>query len=100
MPSPEDSAPGARSGRAAACARVDCFSVAATAGPGTLPRILEAFAQRGLVPARLHAVGDERGELAVDLQVGGLDAETAERVAARLRALVDVRAVLTYAKRA
>ena len=100
MPSPEDSAPSARSGRAADRARVDCFSVVAMAAPGTLPRILETFAQRGLVPARLHAAGDERGEVAVDLQVAGLDADAAALVAAKLRALVDVRAVLTYQKRA
>ena len=29
-----------------------CFSVIATAVPGTMPRVLEIFAKRGLVPAR------------------------------------------------
>lgn len=97
MSSP-DSAPGARSPGAASARRVDCFSVAAAAEAGALPRILEMFAQRGLVPARVHAVRDERGELVVDLQATGLDAAGAELVAAKLRALIDVRAVLTYTK--
>jgi acetolactate synthase small subunit len=87
---------GARSPGAAA-RRMDCFSVAAAAEAGALPRILEAFAQRGLVPARVHAVHDA-GELVVDLQASGLDAAGAELVAAKLRALIDVRAVLTYSK--
>jgi len=88
----------ARSAGAVAARRVDCFSVAAAAEAGALPRILETLAQRGLVPARLYAVRDERGELVVDLQATGLDPAGAELIAAKLRTLVDVRAVLTYAR--
>ena len=32
-----------------------CFSVVARAEPGVLPRVIELFAKRGLVPTRCHA---------------------------------------------
>jgi hypothetical protein len=45
-----------------------CFSVSAAAEPGTLSRLVEPFAKRGLVPSSLHArvIGDS---LRVDFQV-------------------------------
>jgi hypothetical protein len=53
-----------------------------------------------MVPSYLHGVvGGRRGdELAVDLQVAGLDGAARDLVAAQLRALVPVRAVLTSVK--
>jgi acetolactate synthase small subunit len=73
-----------------------CFSVRAAADPGALPRILELFAKRGLVPtsvqARLIGAGDI---MAVDLQVDGLEPSMVEIIAESLRQLVLVERVLT-----
>jgi acetolactate synthase regulatory subunit len=72
----------------------------AEAHPGTIGRLVEVVAKRGMVPSYLHGVvGGRRGdELAVDLQVAGLDGAARDLVAAQLRALVPVRAVLTSVK--
>jgi len=74
-----------------------CFSVQAAADPGLLPRMLELFAKRNLLPSRCHAVvtGPEQEELLVDLQVAGLGPNEAEHVARSLRQLVFVTSVLT-----
>lgn len=74
-----------------------CFSVQAAADPGLLPRVLELFAKRNLVPSRCHAVlsEPEREELLIDLQVTGLAPEEAEHIARSLRQLVFVASVLT-----
>ena len=52
-----------------------CFSVIATPEPGTMPRVLEIFAKRGLVPARwLSAVASPRnGEIHIDIQLADAD---------------------------
>jgi hypothetical protein len=42
--------------RAAEASPTYCFSVQAAADPGMLPRVLELFAKRNLVPSRCHAV--------------------------------------------
>jgi hypothetical protein len=76
---------------------VTCFAVTADADPSALPRILGLFAARGLVPRRLYATHDGEA-LSFDLQIGGLDADTAETLSWRLRALVCVRNVLCAAK--
>lgn len=78
-----------------------CFSVLAAAEASVMPRVLELFAKRGLVPRRFEAVcagsgfGAAGDELAVDLQVDGLAAETAEHIAQCLRQMVYVDRVLT-----
>lgn len=83
--------------RAAEASPTYCFSVQAAADPGMLPRVLELFAKRNLVPSRCHAVvtGPEQEELLVDLQVAGLAPEEAEHVARSLRQMVFVASVLT-----
>jgi len=91
LPSNENAAP-------RACAGTACFSITALSEPGTLPRLVAAFAQRSLVPERWHGVQSPDGELQLDIQVGGLPPEVAERIAAKLRTLIDVRAVLVYQK--
>jgi hypothetical protein len=75
-----------------------CFSVFAAPEPGVMPRVLELFAKRGLVPLRFHGDVVENG-LVVDVHVAGLTPETAEHVAACLRDLVYVDRVLTGVKR-
>ncbi len=62
-----------------------------------MPRVLELFAKRGLVPTRFHgAVGGS--DLSIDIQVSGIAADTAEHIAACLRNIVHVERVLTAVK--
>jgi acetolactate synthase regulatory subunit len=74
-----------------------CFAVRAAADPGTLPRVLELFAKRGLVPSSVQArlTGDAEPALSVDLQVAGLEPAMVEIVAEALRQIWVVERVLT-----
>ena len=65
-----------------------------------MPRVLELFAKRGLVPARFHAdlAGAGADGLEIDVQVTGLECHVAEHVAACLRELFDVERVLIATK--
>jgi hypothetical protein len=82
-------------------ARAACFSVHARAEPGIMPRVLELFAKRGLVPSCWHSAtgGPAGSELTIDIQMRGMPAETADFIAARLRQIADVELVLTSMKR-
>ncbi len=86
---------------AAPAPRVFCFSVQAEAGPGILPRVLELFAKRNLVPSRwvsdLSRPGFRR-ELSIDLQVEGLTPASTGYIAQCLRQIPGVTAVLTSEK--
>ncbi len=66
-----------------------------------MPRVLEIFAKRGLVPARwLNAVAGPRdGEIHIDIQFADVGRELAERLAQSLRQVVSVQSVLTTEKR-
>ena len=79
---------------------VFCFSVLAEAEPGVMPRVLELFAKRGLVPWRW--VSDVSGpggrDLSIDVQVAGLTPETHAYVARCLRQIWGVHRVLTSEK--
>ena len=84
-----------------------CFSIQAAAEPGVMPRVLELFAKRNLVPERwvsgVHALADPkrvgRGtELMIDLQVAGLTRQDQEYLARCLAQITDVRSVLTSEK--
>ena len=90
---------------------VYCFSIQAEAEPNVMSRVLELFAKRNLVPSRWvsevvgpsgpsspSAPGGGR-ELSIDLQVHGLDGETAHYVARCLRQLHYVDSVLISEKR-
>ncbi|HLI12287.1 MAG TPA: hypothetical protein VKY65_11870 [Alphaproteobacteria bacterium] len=78
-----------------------CFAVQARAEPGAMPRVLELFAKRGLVPCHWHAVlaGPARDELHIDIQVEGMARDAADYVARCLRQLADVEVVLISEKR-
>lgn len=78
-----------------------CFSVQALALPGVMPRVLELFARRGLVPSQWHSVtaGAAGEELHIDIQVDGVDREQRRLLAAGLGQLVHVELVLTSEKR-
>jgi acetolactate synthase small subunit len=88
----------------AAAETVYCFSILAEAEPGVMPRVLELFAKRGLTPTRWHSdvtgpkkAGDGR-ELAIDVQVNGLDVATGDYIARCLRQVFQVETVLTSQK--
>jgi len=73
---------------------VACFSVHARPEPGVMPRVIALFAKRGLVPTAVtsRVCGDE---LAIDLQVSGMDRPLAHYVAICLGQIADVELVLT-----
>lgn len=79
--------------------QTQCFSVVAEADPGMLPRVLELFAKRNLVPERW--VADRLpggGQLAVDIQVLGLEPREGDYIARCLREIWGVDTVLTAVK--
>jgi hypothetical protein len=84
--------------------RAACFSVHAKAEPGLMPRVLELFAKRGLVPSSWHSATGGRlengveSELTIDIQMRGMAPEAADFIAARLRQIPDVELVLTSQK--
>lgn len=79
-----------------------CFAVHARAEPGVMPRVLEQFAKRGLIPSTWHSAVWERPgeppEMQIDLQMRGLERDLAEQIAAALRQVWAVEAVLTSEK--
>ena len=78
-----------------------CFSVHARAEPGVMPRVLELFAKRGLVPSAWHSAtsGADQEELTIDIQMRGLDRERVDYIAACMRQIAGVEVVLTSEKR-
>jgi len=80
--------------------KVFCYSIQADADPGVMPRILELFAKRNMVPRRWVSdrVGADGGELAIDLQVEGLCPDVAAYIARCLLQLHCVERVLTSEK--
>jgi acetolactate synthase small subunit len=81
--------------KARPCA-VTCFSLAAQPDPGLLPRVLELFAKRGLVPTRFFGQIDNSPEprLELDIQAAGLTAEVAAHMARSMGQIVGVQQVL------
>ncbi len=82
---------------AGAPSRVACFSIQAEAEPGVMPRVLELFAKRGIVPRRWvsDVTGTGGRELAIDVQIAGLAPETQAYLARCLRQIWGVGTVLT-----
>jgi acetolactate synthase small subunit len=78
-----------------------CFAVHARAEAGVMPRVLELFAKRGLVPSSWHSAtsGADNGELTIDIQMRGMAEDLADFLAARLRQMADIETVLTSQKR-
>lgn len=78
-----------------------CYSVHAPTDPSVMPRVLEVFTRRGIIPTVWHSAlcGAEGEEIQIDIQVAGIDATVAERLAQCLRQLVAVGCVLTSDKR-
>src|SRR3989442_14909601 len=67
--------------------RTACFSVHADAEPGVMPRVLELFAKRGLVPQRWHSAAAGTA-LTIDVQIGGRRRETTALILQGIRANV------------
>ncbi|MSO80288.1 MAG: hypothetical protein EXQ97_01275 [Alphaproteobacteria bacterium] len=79
-----------------------CFSVHAAVDVGVMPRLLELFCKRGLMPTRLHASvgGRHADELSVDLEMAGLDPDLAVRLIAEMQQVWGVTLVMANEKRA
>jgi hypothetical protein len=77
-----------------------CFCVHACADPGVMPRVLELFAKRGLVPSewRSKTSGTDEAELTIDIQIRGLGRDLLDYLAACLRQIAYVEVVLTSEK--
>lgn len=75
-----------------------CFSIEAAADPGVMPRVLELFAKRGLIPSRWHSDLSGPASLWIDLQVEGLTRQQVSHVAESIRGMVGVESVLTSEK--
>jgi acetolactate synthase small subunit len=71
-----------------------CFSVQARAEPGVLPRVVELFAKRGLVPQKWHSTASG-SVLAIDVQIAGLGRDLSDYIARCMRQITGVESVLT-----
>ena len=69
------------------------YLLTADADPGLLPRLLQVFAKRSLVPGTLHAARLSDELLSVDLNLPAMPAAKALHIAACLRETVGVRSV-------
>ena len=80
---------------------VHCFSVRAVADPGMMPRLMELWAKRGLVPDRWHGVREETSGTYVDIDIesGAVDRACATQMAAAMRGIFGVTQVLVSEKR-
>jgi hypothetical protein len=67
-----------------------------------MPRVLQLFAKRNLVPDRwvsgVHGLAGRGAELMIDLQVTGLTGQDRDYLARCLAQITDVRSVLTSEK--
>lgn len=79
---------------------VACFTVNAEVDPGTLPRILEPFAKRGLTPKKVHVSEDQPNGnyLLIDVQMADMDLETATLIGRSLDQIYGVQSVLVSTK--
>lgn len=68
------------------------FLVEARAEPGVMPRILELFAKRGLVPQRWHSALSGTG-LRIEIEAAGLPGEAVAYVADCMRGITGVERV-------
>jgi hypothetical protein len=70
------------------------YSVRACVEPGIMPRVLELFAKRGLVPQQWRSTVSHAG-LAIEVEIAGLDDELAEYIARTMRQIIGVETVLS-----
>jgi|SRR5579864_7626306 len=70
------------------------FSLQARAEPGVMPRVVELFAKRGLIPQKWHSTASAEA-LTIDVQMAGLDRELSGYIARCMRQITGVETVLT-----
>ncbi|HLY45676.1 MAG TPA: hypothetical protein VKQ73_08860 [Stellaceae bacterium] len=75
-----------------------CFSLQARAEPGVMPRVVELFAKRGLVPQKWHSTAFGSA-LTIEVQIAGLGRELADYIARCMRQITGVESVLTVETR-
>lgn len=63
---------------------VAAFSVTAQPSPGVMPRVLELFAKRGLVPTHWHSTVNG-AEIAIDIRMQGMEQPLADYIGRCLR---------------
>jgi acetolactate synthase small subunit len=76
-----------------------CYRVHARAEPGVMPRILELFAKRGLVPRKWRSTASPEA-LAIEVQIVGLDRDVAAYIGRAMRQIAGVESVLSSEIRA
>jgi hypothetical protein len=71
------------------------FFVQARPEPGVMPRLLELFAKRGLVPRRWHSTlgAEEAAMLTIEIEAAGLASDTVAYVADCMRGIAGVERV-------
>src|SRR5215204_5120282 len=70
------------------------YSLQARPEPGVMPRVLELFAKRGLVPQKWHSAASAT-VLSIDVQMGGIERDLADYIARCMRQIIGVETVLT-----
>jgi acetolactate synthase small subunit len=70
-----------------------CYSLLARPEPGVMPRVVELFAKRGLVPLKWHSTASASA-LSIEVQIGGLEHDVADYIARCIRQIVGVETVL------
>jgi acetolactate synthase regulatory subunit len=70
------------------------YSLQARPEPGVMPRVLELFAKRGLVPHKWHSTASA-SVLTIDVQMGGLERDVADYIARCMRQVIGVETVLS-----
>lgn len=80
---------------------VHCFSVTGMADPGLMPRIMELWAKRGLMPDRWHGgrTGVDGNDVYIDIETSELDPALASQMAEAMRCMFGVSQVLVSEKR-
>jgi hypothetical protein len=66
------------------------FAIEAAADPGVMPRVLELFAKRGLVPALWTSRVGPADRLTIDIEMHAMSAELAFYIGECLRQIVGV----------
>jgi len=73
-----------------------CFAVQAAAEPSVLPRLVELFAKRGLVPTALHSRCHDHtvGPVHIDIEMSGVKPTVADYLEQCMRKVVGVELVV------
>jgi acetolactate synthase small subunit len=70
------------------------YSLLARPEPGVMPRVVELFAKRGLVPLTWRSTASH-STLAIEVQIAGLERDVADYIGRCMRQIVGVETVLT-----